>query len=143
MQTFLKGSNLEHEWFLNKNGVLLPRPGSQAAANIASKSQMSQGNTQYSSPMYTSVSQPQSHAMYTTSNNPVYGPQPQSQPRPTYTSNNPVYASQQQQQPRFGFVNNSVYTSNSSVGQPATYAQAAQPGSGIANPLAQFMSGNA
>ncbi len=128
-KTFLKGSNLEHEWDVNpKTGVLFPRQGSQAEANIAIKSQMSQGNPRF----------PQSQASYQHSN-PVYPPQ--SQPRPTYSyNNNHVYGPPPpSQQPRFGVVNNSVYTSNS-TGQPLSYAQAAQ--TRPVNPLSQFMSGS-
>ncbi len=60
---------------------------------------------------------------FTYRNNPVYGPPPP-QPRPSN-----------------GQVNNSIYTPNASAPQPPTYAQAAQSGIPIANPLTQFMSG--
>ncbi len=122
--TFLKGTGLDSQFTVNKNGLLQAKPGSQAAANIQASNQMFQGNAYPNNPMYAPRPQPQPNtgSRFTYNNNPVYGPPPL--PRASY-----------------GQVNNSVYTAHPPA-QPQTYAQAAQqPPTSNVNPLLQFMSG--
>ncbi len=129
--TFLKGTGLDSQFTVNKNGLLQAKPGSQAAANIQASNQMFQGNAYPNNPMY--APRP---------NNPVYAPRPQSQSNGTSFSynNNPVYGPPTQPRPSNGHVTNSVYTPSV---QPQTYAQAVQTPqtSSNVNPLLQFMPG--
>ncbi len=123
--TFLKGTGLDKQFTVNKNGLLQARPGSQAAANIYASNQMFQGNAFPNNPMYAPRPQSQpSGPRFSYNNNPVYGPPPSTQPRPSN-----------------GHVNNSVYTPHAPTSQSQTYAQVAQSAPQNVNPLLQFMSG--
>ncbi len=107
--TFLKGTGLDAQFSVNKNGVLQARPGSQAAANIQASNQMASGYGYPSNPVYppqTSNPQPQvngysNNPLY----NPVYGPPAQtpSGPRPRFNPPPaPSYANVVQNQPQTG-----------------------------------------
>ncbi len=79
-RTIIKGQGLENDYMVNRNGRVLPRPGSRAAANILASNQnaqRSQGN--YGNQMHPTQTPP---ASFGYPNNPIYAPQPQpSQPQ--------------------------------------------------------------
>ena len=132
-RTLLKGNQLEGEYFVNKNGRVLPRPGSLAAANVLASSQNarmpynnqgSQGNNQVFGPQAPIGQQGNAYR-----NNPVYGPPTSSyspRPRSDYAPTAPNI--------RFG--------PPSAYSNTASYAAAASQtprGSQNVNPLSQFM----
>ncbi len=129
--TILKGEGLENEYMVNKNGRVLPRPGSRAAANILSSNQSAQGSqgnygnqtygTQASASQASYSQPPPSQASY--SNNPLYGPP--LQPPAAFGP-----------RPRFGRPPNIPAPSYASV------ASQSNTGPPVANPLTQFMAGN-
>ncbi len=119
-RTIIKGQGLENDYLVNKNGRVLPRPGSRAAANILASNQnvqRTQGNYGTGNPVY-GMQPPQAHFGY--SNNPVYAPPPQPIPHGP--------------RPRFG--------QPSTISSPSYASVASQPGNRFQNPPPQYMSGN-
>ncbi len=115
-RTVLKGQGLENEYLVNRNGRVLPRPGSRASANIIASNQnvqRSQGG--FNNPVYTNQPPP---SQFPYPNNPVYGPP---QPLP------------QGPRPRFG--------QPSTVSSPSYASIASQPGNRFQNPGSQYTPG--
>ena len=119
-RTIIKGQGLENDYLVNKNGRVLPRPGSRAAANILASNQNAQrpqGN--YGNPLYATQT-PSSQYAYP--NNPVYGPPPQPPPQPPFGP-----------RPRFG--------QPAPMSSPSYASVASQPGNRFQNQQSQFMPG--
>ncbi len=133
-RTVIKGSGLEGEFMVNKNGRVLPRPGSLAATNVLESSQnaqlsytnnqRSQGNTQGYSAQAPTV---QTGNLFR--NNPVYGPAQSSYvPRPR-SGFQPTTANMRFPHP----------PPTASAPSYASAVSQTQTNSQNANPLAQFM----